>query len=456
MPFSFKLPRRGAEEHADAMHDTIARKPAHWRRENFIPVRRQELTSLLAGQPDLSPRERAAFEQLARLLSATYHHQFHLRLEDLKNAYAAFDPDADTEPARAITPPQRDAQAAELFEKFVWLLERANFVRLTKDDIHAALGATSDWGLRLNVNLDVFDRLEVFARGDVVGHRPRRRWRNFYRLEVADVPIYQRLVVIFRLHSYETIDGHVNDETIQIKNFKNIPKMDLEMLLPGTRVKMSLVDQSKIFFPTVSGVAITGVKLFQGALELAVSGVYGMLTFLGLLAGTFGYAVKSFFGYLRTQQKYQLSLTRSLYYQNLDNNAGVLFRLLDEAEEQECRESLLAYFFLWRRAGAAGWPAERLDGEIEGFLREATGVSVDFEVGDAVDKLRRMGMVETTAEGNLRAVPIEQGLVVLDQAWDSVFRIEPRAEGAECGVVERVTRSAERGAVQPTAPVPTA
>jgi hypothetical protein len=425
MPFSLKLPRSSGAERADAMRDSIAEKPVHWRRENFIPVRKAELSALLASQPGLSPHERAAFEQLARLLSATCHHEFQLRLEELKNAYAVFDPDADTEPATPITPAERDARAAELFEKFVWLLERANFVRLTKDDIHAALGATSDWGLRLNVNLDIFERLEVFARGDVVGRRTRRRWRNFYRLEVADVPIYQRLVVIFRLHRHETVDGHVNYETIQIKNFKNIPKMDLEMLLPGTRVKMSLIDQSKIFFPTVSGVAITGVKLFQGALVVAVSGMYGMLTFLGLVAGTFGYAVKSFFGYLRTQQKYQLSLTRSLYYQNLDNNAGVLFRLLDEAEEQECRESLLAYFFLWRRAGADSWPAERLDGVIEAFLRDTTGVSVDFEVSDAVDKLRRMGLVETTAEGCLRAVPIERGLVLLDQAWDNLFRVEP-------------------------------
>jgi len=425
MPFTLKLPRGRASKQADAMRDSIDAKPAHWRRENFIPIRKAELADLLAGQADLSPKDRTAFDQLSKLLTATFHYDFHLRLEDLKNAYSVFDPDADTLPARPISPAERDKRAADLFEKFVWLLQRANFVRLTKDDINAALGATSDWGLRLNVNLEVFDRLEVFARGDIVGRRARRRWRNFYRLEQADVPIYQRLVVIFRLRSYETIDGHINDETIHIKIFKNIPKMDLEMLLPGTRVKMSLVDQSKIFFPTVSGVAITGVKVFQGALVVAATGIYGMLTFLGLVAGTLGYAVKSFFGYLRTQQKYQLSLTRSLYYQNLDNNAGVLFRLLDEAEEQECRESLLAYYFLWRRAGEIGWTAERLDSEIEGFLSDETGVSVDFEVSDAIEKLRRMGLVETTAEGCLRAVPIDRSLVLLDQTWDNLFRFDP-------------------------------
>ena len=42
--------------------------------------------------------------------------------------------------------------------------------------------------------------------------------------------------------------------------------------------------------------------------------------------------------YPYTRDKYRLCLTRNLYYQNLDNNAGVLFRILEEAEEQELRQ----------------------------------------------------------------------------------------------------------------------
>ncbi len=64
-----------------------------------------------------------------------------------------------------------------------------------------------------------------------------------------------------------------------------------------------------------------------------------------MLGVTCGYGVRSFYGYLQTKQKYQLNLTESLYYQNLDNNAGVISRLLDEAEEQENREAVLAYTF---------------------------------------------------------------------------------------------------------------
>jgi len=94
-------------------------------------------------------------------------------------------------------------------------------------------------------------------------------------------------------------------------------------------------------------------------------------TIWALAAGGIGYGYKSFYGYQQTRQRYHLTLTQSLYFQNLDNNAGVLFRLLDEAEEQECRESLLAYYFLWRRAGDTGWPAERLEAAGECLTVEA-------------------------------------------------------------------------------------
>jgi hypothetical protein len=407
--------------------EAIAERPPHWRRENFIPVRRAELVDLLAKQPGLSAAEQSDFRQFCRLVECLYHYEFHQELEDLKNAYAPFDPDADTQAVAAANPPAAERQLDGLFEKFVWLLQRANFVRLSQTDVAAAAEAASDWGLQLSVDFDLFERLEVFARGDVVGRRERRRWRNLMRREQVDVPIYQRLVIICRMRDGRHLDSRSSPHHVYIKTFKNIPKIDLDMLLPGSRVKMSLFDRGKIILPTVSGLAITGWKLFQGAVVVAVAGVYGLLTFLGLLAGTLGYGVKSFFGYLRTQQKYQLNLTRSLYYQNLDNNAGVLFRLLDEAEEQECREAFLAYYFLWRHTSAEGWTSERLDGEIESFLEREIDVKIDFEVGDALAKLRRLQLIEESTPGCWRAMPIERALAALDRCWDDLFCHAPAA-----------------------------
>jgi hypothetical protein len=203
--------------------------------------------------------------------------------------------------------------------------------------------------------------------------------------------------------------------------FKNIPKQDLDMLLPGTRVKMSLFDQGKILLPTLSGIALTVMKLVKAGIMLAFAGFYGLLAFLGLVGGTVGYGVKSFLGYLRTLDKYRLHLTRSLYYQNLDNNSGVLFRVLDEAESQDFCEAVLAYFFLWREAGPRGWTTDELDRRIEEWLRSVLDADIDFEVEDGTGKLQKFGLVEEVDPNRWRARSIVEAVTELDNRWDQWY-----------------------------------
>ena len=217
------------------------------------------------------------------------------------------------------------------------------------------------------------------------------------------MPTFQRLVIIFRLRDGSRHTRRLDTQDVFIKIFKDIPKMDLEMLLPGTRVKMSLKDRIKIVMPTASGIALSAYKAFKGALLAAAAGIYGILTVLGV---TVGYGMRSFYGYLQTKQKYQLNLTESLYYQNLDNNAGVLTRLLDEAEEQENREAILAYYFLWHSRDAIGSTPAELDCRIEQFLYKCLGRQVDFEVDDALAKLLRLGLVRRNASGRFLVVPV--------------------------------------------------
>lgn len=390
-------------------------------REHFIPIRKRDLIELLCHEGDVNGENRELLREMCRLLDATLHFEYHERFEELTHAYSFFDPDTDTQRLGPVTRDERERHVATLFDSFVVLLERANFVRLSRDDIVEALKDASDWGLNLSVDFDVFDRLEVFARGDVVGQRTRRRWQNLFRPEEISVPIYQRLVLILRLRESKQLCEFVDTESVYIKLFKDIPKLDLEMLLPGTRVQLSVFDRGKILLPTLSGVAMTVWKLLQGALTIALSGLYGTLAFLGLVGGTVGYGLRSFYGYMQTKQKYQLNLTQSLYYQNLDNNAGALFRLLNEAEEQEFREAALAYFLLLCRAGRDGWSRERLDDEIEGFLQQRANIHIDFEIGDAVSKLIRFKLVYQLKDGVLRAVPLRDALEALDRAWDNAF-----------------------------------
>jgi hypothetical protein len=389
-------------------------------REHFIPLAKRDLISLLASDASLSPQDREDFLALCRLLEATFHYEYHQQLEDLKQDYCSFDPDADTVPLAPISSEGRQAVLESLFERFQSLLERANFRKLGRDEIEQALQAASYFGVNLNLDFDVFERLDVYVRGDVISRRRvRLPWKPWVRKKI-DVPTYQRLVVIFRLRGHDSLDRQADTESVFLKIFKNIPHDDVEMLLPGTRVRMTLLDQAKIWLPTLSGIAVALFKVAKGALLLAFAGLYGLVAFLGFVGGTIGYGVKAFFNFLHTKDKYQLNLTRSLYFQNLDNNAGVLCRLIDEAEEQEFRETVLAYYLLWRDAPAEGWTIEQLDEAAESYLEESTGLKVDFEVDDALEKLLRMD-IGRCRNGRYTVIDIKDALVRLDEEWDNFF-----------------------------------
>ncbi|HTN75150.1 MAG TPA: TMEM143 family protein [Pirellulaceae bacterium] len=404
-------------------------------REQFIPLAKTALLARLQRQ--LSSTQRAALTPLVRVLDAVLHHAYHERLTQLCEAYAPFDPDTDLHANARLTAEEEDAQLTDLFTRFRELLTSANFVRLRQTDIDEAMRAATDWGVSLHVDPSHFERLEVFARGDCVSRRARRRsWNNLWRIETVELPIYRRLAVIFRLRKEET-HAHAGMRStttglpVLIKLFKNVPKMDVDMLLPGTQVKMTWLDRGKIMLPTVSGLAVTAIKVAKGAVVFAFAGIYGLIAFLLFVAGTVGYGVKSFFGYLQTKDKYHLHLTRNLYYQNLDNNAGVLSRLLMEAEEQDFREAILAYVLLWKQAAETGWTERELDLAAEVWLREQLKTPVDFEVHDALAKLLSWKIVESDAAGRYHAVAPEEASRRLDAVWDGWFT--PPNTGGESG-----------------------
>ena len=63
---------------------------------------------------------------------------------------------------------------------------------------------------------------------------------------------------------------------------------------------------------------------------------------------------------------YQRILSDNVYFRNVNNNAGIFDYIIGEAEEQECKEAFLAYYFLL----AHGAPTEdALDRRIEEWLK---------------------------------------------------------------------------------------
>ena len=55
----------------------------------------------------LTDSQKNAFNDLCRVLEAIFHYEFHRVLENLKNCYAPFNPDADTRPIKVLSREER-------------------------------------------------------------------------------------------------------------------------------------------------------------------------------------------------------------------------------------------------------------------------------------------------------------------------------------------------------------
>lgn len=373
----------------------------HWKREHFLPFRPNQLIQQLARHASSAAefdKLRPAIEDFKKKIRLQYQ-QHHEALIDL---YSQFDPDRDlservleVEDDHSSEPIDETAYRS-LFSEIADSLGHANYRRLSPREIQAAVGAASHWGVRLQVKYSSFRRLEVYGRGDIVTKRMKRDWRSFFRMKEVDVPIYQRLVVVFRAKELQSFQDPLDPSRVHLRMFKNIPKADIDMMLPGAKIRLSWLDTGKIGIPTLWGIVIMSSKLAKSLWIIALIGTLKVLSSflfaIAIVLATVFYGIKSVLSYTSTKRRYQLNITRSLYYQNLDNNLGALLRLEEEAEQQEVCEAILAYFVLSQSVEAL--TTQEIDQRAEAILESITGFPIDFDVEDAVRDLGSFGIIQ--------------------------------------------------------------
>ncbi|MDH3407666.1 MAG: TMEM143 family protein [Gammaproteobacteria bacterium] len=403
----------------------------------FIPFRKRDIIEMCLGRGELDAEAVAQFREFCRLLQSVFHFEFHAVLEALKDSYAAVDPDAATRRPDGSAP---EAPAGGgTVELLTRLLDKANYERLTQADIDQALNESSLFKIRLHVDFGDFSEVLLYCRGVAQREEIVREWWGLRRRSLRFTN-YDRVVLYLRFRpDYDPSRAAlpvVTPGAVLVRMFQNVPKADLEMLFPNTSIRMRTVDKLMIGVPAaVSGGIILATKL--GATLVLLGSLIGF--WLGLhakpvrldtaaltvlfagLATLGGYFWKQFSNYKNRKLRFMQSLTQNLYFKNLDNNAGVFHRLVDEAEEEECKEAILAYYFLL----AQRQPMTRaeLDSTIERWLRERWQCDIDFEVGDALDKLQGLGLLVPSGD-RLSAVTLDVAMRQLDQRWDDYFRYE--------------------------------
>lgn len=376
----------------------------------FIPFRRRDLLDMCLAEGLLDEPGVARYRAAAQQIERAFEQEFHDIKQQVKDVYAPLDPDADTRLVDLHTDEDDQPPLAELMGG---LLERANYEKVTGRDLQRALRASSLFQVRLYVDMDDFEEVLLYTRGASRRQETLRELFGLWRRRV-EFTNYDRVLLYIRFSEEIDTDSALGDcrgGSTMLKLFQNVPAADLEMLFPNIRVGMRWLDRFLIGVPAlVSGGLVLTTKL--GATLLLLGSLLGFwlgisskpveldkaaLLALGAGLGALGgYCWKQFSNFRNRKLKYTQALTENLYFKLLDNNAGVLFRLLDDAEESECKESLLAYYFLLAAGGTS--TCAELDAEIENWFASSWQCRLDFEIDDALGKLQQLGLA--TEEGD--------------------------------------------------------
>lgn len=375
-------------------------------RLRFIPFRQTDVLEMCLSDVALSEEQRAQFERVARYIQAHFTDEFAQIRDQIKSAYALLDPDSDTRLLPAFANPELEADFVPLLEH---TLNRANYEKVSNETLQQALDSSSLFQLQLHVDMSDFDEVLLYTRG---ASRRSETLSEFFGLWKRRVEFtnYDRVVLFIRFKDDIDADsalGECPPGSTMLKLFRNVPGADVEMLFPNIRLGMRLIDKLVIGVPAVlSGAVVLTTRL--GATLLLLGSLFGFwlgmsarpvtldkAAVLALLAGLGalgGYLWKQFSAFRNRKLKYIQSLTENLYFKLLDNNAGVILRVLDDAQESECKESLLAYYFLLTARGPL--TAKELDERVERWIASRWQYRLDFEVEDALNKLLALGLAE--------------------------------------------------------------
>lgn len=371
-------------------------------RVRFIPFRRSDIVRLCLRDGQLDESGERQFLQAQAKLEHYFQGEFHRIKQEIKDLYAPLDPDADT---RLVDALKGERAPSGLVEALAQVLERANYEKISDRELQRAFHSSSLFQVRLYVDLSDFDEVLLYTRGPGKREETLKELFGLWRRKVRFTN-YDRVLLFIRLKSdvdTESTLGDCQPGSTILKLFQNVPEADLEMLFPNIRIGMRSLDKLLIGVPAlISGGVVLTTKM--GATLLLLGSLFGFwlglsskpvhldkAALFALAAGAatlVGYLWKQYSNFRNRKLKYTQALTENLYFKLLDNNAGALYRILDDAEESECKESLLAYYFLAVKGGPV--TAAELDRAIEDWFAEQLHCQLDFEINDALSKLQEL------------------------------------------------------------------
>jgi hypothetical protein len=413
-------------------------------RDRVIPLRKSDIIDGLVAEGRLDEADQTRFRQLARMLGAILHYEYLEELDRLRETYFYFDPEVD--PHEFGSAKDLSAAYRQLSDEFVRVLTDANFIEVSHEEITKAFAERARVRVKIKAPVEDYRDVRMFRRGSHTETIEIPAWFGL-RKRPLEVMVYDDVVLMVATKP----DDMTSDETrralssarrggpkvrsgaVLFKYFRHIARADLKALFPNVRVVRSLLDHLMLGVPAILGgvpilikLASTMTVLFLVAgFYLGLSGTMqdrDMEQALAALSGILAlgaFLLRQWGNFHRQSLIHQKQVTDNVYYRNVNNNAGIFSYLIGEAEDQDWKEVLLAYYGLLIEAE----PVTRdvLDARIEELLARMIGVSADFDVDHALSRLRQFDLVIET-DGGLTAVPLVDAPGRLDREWKGLLR----------------------------------
>jgi hypothetical protein len=409
-------------------------------REKFLPVTRHALLDRLT-QPSLWPDgECVHARRFMRYLDYWRRHSYSMKLLELEQVYEPFSPDTDLLHTRTFSPQEREAMQKRLVASMSELLEQGNFTRVDPSNFHVILTKDSHYGLDLQVDVAAFEDVLIFYRGATTNTERHRDIRKAYLgWREKKVPVFQRLFIMFKLKPFDVrvqevmrekkvdrkeaegivkrlrklLPGTVSSDYVYIKLFKNMPRSDVEMIFPNTKVKFRLFDKIKFGVTAGSGLGVGAVGTVS---KIALAS--NPYTLVMALAGLGGVAVRQASAFINQRNRYMVVMARNLYFHSMADNRGVMTLLADRAAEEDIKEEMLLYSALAKQQVNIR-DLKVIDHEIEQYQSKTFGIDVNFDDHDALERLKQEGIVTELDDGTLQTLPPSEAAARVDKLWDA-------------------------------------
>lgn len=407
-------------------------------REHYIPFNKEFLLEQQIATFADDKKKVDDFKKLFDIIEHYYHYEAFNLNRNLKRNYALFDPDLSLAEREAFS---GKSDFAVFKKTLLTVLERGNYTRVQQEILDEAFKSSDLIGLDLSIDFNAFKDYELYVRGH---HKAKEKVKKyFFWTKEIEIEYYDRVMIYLNYNEADYLSEKkvklgkmpIDPGSISLKIFKRVPKNDLETIFPNAIPRMSATDKLLFWVPGVGG----GISLLSTTVIPALIAMYAAyqsgetidllnskaslnqgLIALGVLSA---YLFRQYSNFVNKKIKYSKLLSDSLYFKNLGNNSGAFYSLLNSSEEEVLKETILAYAFLNRSDKPL--TALELDHQIESWFSTQLHTHLDFDVKDALEKLKNIGLgIETN--GKWEVVSLEKALIQIDELWDNVFDYNQR------------------------------